>query len=175
MFPNMWTLQSSSGWSNRHAKPALQKPLLKKLHLILWGSPVDFTIYILYTFRVYRNVSRSFSCIWASPLSTRSTMAIMHFDDTSFMQGSTPPKNASDQSPQECKGALPPRIKGSAWCHVLVKVFEDIFTNVKSVSWSMNQCTVQKKRSSFFKLDCLLRRASKWKMHFLVLFLKFGY
>ena len=35
--------------------------------------------------------------------------------------------------------------------------------------------TVQKKRPLFFKLDCLPRRASKWKMHFLVLVLKFGH
>ena len=36
-------------------------------------------------------------------------------------------------------------------------------------------CTVRKKRPLFFKLDCLPRRASKWKMHFLVMVLKFGH
>ena len=35
-------------------------------------------------------------------------------------------------------------------------------------------CTMQKKRPLFFKLDCLPKRASKWKVHFLILVLKFA-
>ena len=29
------------------------------------------------------------------------------------MQGSTPPNNVREHSPQECRGALPPRMQGS--------------------------------------------------------------
>ena len=35
--------------------------------------------------------------------------------------------------------------------------------------------TMRKKRPLFFKFDCLPRQASKWKMHFLVLVLKFAH
>ena len=51
-------------------------------------------------------------------------------------------------------------------------------TNTHKHSLTLNdtqskQCTMQKRRSLFFTLDCLPRRTSKWKLYFLMLVLKF--